>query len=148
MPAIEHDFGSTCTPEALWAVLSDLTSVAQTNPTVRSVDLVGSQRSGIGATRRCELNPKGSVTERVAVYREGRAIGFEVIASDWPVSDMRWITSVEPGATGVRLRQTLTYQMKYGPFGWVLNKRVLQRAIRNNVGLALQRVIAEAESRA
>ncbi len=34
--------------------------------------------------------------ERVTHWEDGRAVGFEVIESDWPIHFMRWITRVDP----------------------------------------------------
>lgn len=147
MPTITHIYTANCPPAMLWAVLSDLSSVARTNPTVSTVQIVGAQTSGIGAVRKCALRPKGSVTERVTTYDEGRAVGLEVIESDWPISAMTWTTVIEPRPGGARLSQTLAYTMKFGPAGWLLNLLVLRRAITKNVGMALQGVIAEAEGR-
>jgi Polyketide cyclase / dehydrase and lipid transport len=147
MPSIEHSYQAGCSPEALWAVLSDLNSVSRTNPLVRAVEIVGPKRTGLGATRRCQLLPRGTVTERVVSYEDGHAIGLEIIESDWPVSAMSWTTAVEPFGNGARLSQRLDYAMKYGLFGRALNLIILRRALRKNVGRALQGIITEAERR-
>lgn len=147
MPSIHHSFDADCSPQALWTVLADLGSVARTNPLVKSVTIVGQSDRGMNATRRCELAPKGSVTERVCTFEEGRMIGLEVVESNWPVSAMSWTTTVAPRSGGARLSQTLDYTMKFGLLGWALNALVLRRAIEKNVGRALQGVIRAAEGR-
>jgi hypothetical protein len=145
MPSIRHSFDAQCTPAALWEVLADLGSVAQTNPMVSSVVIVGDRRSGLGATRRCSLVPKGMVTEKVWAYEEGRAVGLEVIESDWPIVTMSWKTEIVSRPGGARLEQLLEYKMKFGPIGWLLNTLVMRRAITRNVGEALKGVIRIAE---
>lgn len=148
MPSISHSLAANCPPAALWAVLSDLESVAMTNPLVSSVELVGEQTGGLGAVRCCRLRPRGSVIERVCAYEHGRAIGLEVVQSDWPIINMSWRTEVSPQDRGARLSQVLDYRMKFGPLGWLLNALVLQRAIERNVGEALKGVVRLAEGRA
>jgi hypothetical protein len=147
MPSVAHSFDATCSTDALWAVLADIWSVGRTNPLVKSVVVTGPVHRGLNATRRCELLPKGVVVERVCRFEEGRAIGFEVVESDWPVRSMSWTTVVEPTANGAKLLQTLDYRMKFGPLGWLLNALILRRAIESNVGKALLGVIREAEGR-
>lgn len=145
MSSVHHSFETTCSPEALWSVIADLSSVAKTNSAVRSVAVVGDKQGGIGAMRRCELRPKGTVTERVCAYDEGRAIGFEIVESDWPVVAMSWVTKVVPRSDGARLDQVLDYKMKFGPIGWLLNVLVMRRALERNIGEALKGVIRVAE---
>jgi carbon monoxide dehydrogenase subunit G len=148
MPSISHAFDAKCAPAALWAVLSDLASVVHTNPLVSSVEVVGEQLGGLGAVRCCRLRPRGTVTERVCAYEHGRAIGFEVVQSDWPIISMTWRTEVTPQDRGAHLSQVLDYRMKFGPLGRLLNALVMQRAIERNVGEALKGVVRLAEGRA
>lgn len=148
MPSIRHSLDARCTPAELWSVLADLRSVAQTNPLVATVVIVGDRETGFGAQRRCTLRPKGSVTERVCAYEEGRAIAVEVVESDWPITSMSWRTEVTPHQGGARLDQVLDYRMKFGLLGWLLNALVMQRAIQKSVGEALQGVVRVAEGRA
>jgi hypothetical protein len=145
MTVIKHEFSASCRPEAVWAVLSDLTAVANYNPTVRTARIVGDLTHGKGAMRQCELVPKGDVVERVTAYDEGKALGLEVVRSDWPITSMQWVTRIEPKGHTSRVWQELEYHMKYGPLGWLLNALVMRRAVTRNVGVALQAMIAKAE---
>ncbi len=54
----------------MWALLSDLEAVQHYNPTVRAAAVQGSQRAGVGATRACDLKPKGRVVERVTHWEQ------------------------------------------------------------------------------
>jgi Polyketide cyclase / dehydrase and lipid transport len=145
MTVIKHEFSANCRPEAVWMVLSDLVAVADYNPTVRTARIIGDQTRGKGAVRQCELVPKGEVVERVTVYDEGKALGLEVIQSDWPITSMQWVTRIEPKEHASRVSQELEYHMKYGAVGWLLNALVMRRAVTKNVGAALQAMIAKAE---
>lgn len=148
MPSIKHSFIAKCPPAALWSVLADLESVAQTNPLVSSVEIISKKSGGLGVERRCMLRPKGTVTERVCAYVDGRTIGFEIVQSDWPIISMTWLTNVTPLEGGAQLNQVLEYRMKFGPLGWLLSALVMRHAIERNVGEALKGVIRVAESRA
>src|SRR5262245_12625828 len=130
MTTIRHEIEVSCPPERVWALLADLEAVEQYNPGVRSASIEGEPRTGVGARRVCELEPKGRVVERVTHWEEQRAIGLEVADSDWPIRFMRWITRVEPNGAATRVTQELEYELKFGPAGWLLDRLVMQRKLR------------------
>jgi hypothetical protein len=129
MTTIQHEIHAACPPERVWAALADLEAVQHYNPGVRSAAVEGEPRTGVGATRSCELLPKGRVVERVTHWEEQSAIGLEVAQSDWPIHFMRWVTRIEPSQGGTRISQSLEYQVKFGPLGWLLDRLVMKRKL-------------------
>jgi hypothetical protein len=148
MTTIRHEIRAECPPERLWALLSDLEAVARYNPAVRSARVRGGQQTGVGAERSCELLPKGTVVERVTHWEEGRAVGLEVAESDWPVHYMRWVTRLEPAPTGSVITQTLEYQVKFGPFGWLMDQLVMKRKLTTTLDSVFDSLVKHAEGRA
>jgi hypothetical protein len=146
MTTIHHDLSASCPPDRIWALLSDLTAVQRYNPTVKSAEIRGAARTGIGAVRACELLPKGRVVERVTHWEEGRAVGLEVAESDWPIHYMRWVTRIEPTASGSRLTQQLDYAMKLGPLGWLMDNMMMKRKLSRTLDGVLARLIEQAEA--
>lgn len=147
MTIITHELQCRATPETLWACLSDLTLVAQYNATVSTAKIHNGLASGVGAVRKCELKPKGAVVERVTLWEEFKALGLEIVESDWPITRMHWITKITPNGSGSTLSQRLEYDMKYGPLGALLNAIVMKRNVTGNVGKALEGLIRLAEQR-
>lgn len=129
MTTIHHEILAACPPERVWALLADLEAVQRYNPGVRLAAIVGPQRTGVGARRCCELVPKGRVVERVTHWEAGRAVGLELDEHDWPIHYMRWVTRIEPHEEGTRVTQSLAYQVKFGPFGWLLDQMVMKRKL-------------------
>jgi hypothetical protein len=148
MTIIRHDLRAQCAPERLWAILADLEAVARYNPGVKAASVRGSQRTGVGATRTCDLKPKGRVAERVTVWDDGSALGLEVAESDWPIHFMRWVTRVEPFEGGSRVTQELEYRVKFGPLGWLLDRVVMERKLRSTLDEVLASLIRHAEATA
>lgn len=103
MTIIRHDIRARCAPERVWEILADLEAVREYNPGVKSAAVDGEQRSGVGARRVCELAPRGRVVERVTHWEDARALGLEVVESDWPIRFMHWVTRIEPSADGTRI---------------------------------------------
>lgn len=127
MTTIHHEILAACPPEHVWALLADLEAVQFYNPGVRVAAIEGAKRSGVGARRSCDLLPKGRVVERVTHWEDGRAVGLELDEHDWPVDFMRWVTRIEPLGGGTRITQSLEYQVKFGPVGWLLDRVVMKR---------------------
>ena len=129
MTTIRHEVHAACPPERIWAFLADLEAVERYNPGVKHAAIEGPQRSGVGARRSCELVPKGRVVEQVTHWEDGRALGLEVVESDWPIHFMRWVTRIEPSDGGTRITQSLEYAVKLGPLGWLLDRLVMKRKL-------------------
>lgn len=147
MTTIRHEVHAACPPERIWALLADLEAVERYNPGVRRATLEGAQASGVGARRSCELVPKGRVVERVTHWEEGRAVGLEVVESDWPIHFMRWVTCIEPSERGTRITQSLDYAVKFGPLGWLLDRLVMRRKLTATVDHVFASLAQHAEGR-
>lgn len=147
MTVIQHAVRAECPPERVWALLADLEAVQRYNPTVRTATIVGPRRSGVGAERSCELEPKGRVRERVTQWEEGRAIGLEIAESDWPIHFMRWVTRVEPSGGGTMVTQSLEYRVKFGPLGWLLDAAVMKRKLTTTLDGVFASLVRHAEGR-
>lgn len=126
MTTIHHEILAACPPNRVWELLADLEAVQLYNPGVRLAAVEGAKRIGVGARRSCDLLPKGRVVERVTHWEDGRAVGLELEEHDWPIHFMRWVTRIEPHDRGTRITQSLEYQVKFGPFGWLLDRAVMK----------------------
>ena len=146
MTNIRHETTAKCAPAKVWALLADLEAVARYNPTVRTAAVQGPQRTGVGATRTCELLPSGRVVERVTHWEDGRAVGIEVAASDWPIHFMRWVTRVESRGNATSISQELEYQVKFGPLGWLLDKLVMRRKLTSTLDGVFAKLVEVAEA--
>jgi Polyketide cyclase / dehydrase and lipid transport len=148
MTTIQHEIHAKCPPERVWALLGDLEAVQHYNPSVRRAAIEGAGRTGVGARRLCELEPKGRVVERVTHWEEGRAVGLELDEHNWPVDFMRWVTRIEPHRGGTRITQSLEYQVKFGPLGWLLDRMVMKRKLTENLDAVFASLARHAEGSA
>jgi polyketide cyclase/dehydrase/lipid transport protein len=146
MTTIHHEIEAACPPERVWAVLADLEAVQHYNPTVRAAAVRGSQRTGVGAERVCNLHPKGHAIERVTHWEDGRAVGLEITESDWPIRFMRWVTRIEPKGGGSLVTQDLEYALKFGPLGWLLDRLVMKRKLSATLDDVFVRLAKRAEA--
>lgn len=145
MTSLHHEVHANCPPERVWALLSDLEAVSRYNPTVAAARTRGDLSVGVGAERECDLRPSGRVVERVTTWESGRAVGLEVIESDWPIVFMRWVTRIEPRDGGCRVTQDLDYQVKFGPLGWLLDTLIMRRKLTMTLDDVFARLARTAE---
>lgn len=145
MTTIHHEVHAACPPDRVWAILADLEAVQRYNPGVRRAAIEGPQRTGVGARRSCDLLPKGRIVERVTHWEDGRALGLEVAESDWPIHFMRWVTRVEPADGGTRITQSLEYEVKFGPLGWLLDRLMMRRRLTATLDAVFASLVRHAE---
>lgn len=148
MSTIRHELNADCPPAQVWALLADLEAVKTYNPMVRETRVVGPSHRGEGAVRECDLRPSGQVTERVIHWKEGQAIGFEVVKSQFPFHFMRWTTYLEATGQGTRITQDLEYQPKYGLLGWILDTLIIRRKLRSGLDEVFAALVKRAEGSA
>lgn len=133
MTTLRHEIHIDAPIETVWKALADLAAVERYNPMVTSARLISEQHEGVGAMRRCELKPKGWVEERVWDWSPPRAIGFEVAASEWPIVFMKWKTELENKDGKTLVKQEMSYALKFGPIGALLDAIVMRRKLDKNV---------------
>ncbi len=136
MTSLHHEIHIDAAPEAVWAVLADLPTVAAYNDGVVAARWVSQQREGVGAARVCQLAPKGEVTEEVAVWEPNQALGLRIRSSPWPpIKSMEWTTRLRTGAANTtHVIQDLTYTVGAGPVGALLNTLVIRRKLSASLG--------------
>lgn len=64
----------SASPRSVWALYADFPNLASHWSGLRATKATGSQTRGVGARRRVDLKPVGSMDETVTVWEEGRRI--------------------------------------------------------------------------
>jgi ligand-binding SRPBCC domain-containing protein len=134
MTTLRHQIRIEAPIDVVWqAIAGDLTAVQHYNQMVSAARLLGNQREGVGAARRCELKPKGFVEERVWEWTPKKAIGLEVAASEWPIVFMKWKTELTPEGKATLIRQEMNYKLKFGPLGALMDALVMRRKLDGGI---------------
>ncbi len=129
MTNLHHEIVINTPVEKVWKVLADLESVCFYNVTVKSARYASSNKEGKGASRYCELLPKGYVKEQVTEWEENRVLAIELIEHQWPVAFMRWRTELQPKGDATFVTQNLEYETKFGIFGKFLNILIMRKKL-------------------
>lgn len=143
-----HEFNSNCMTtfikqltiekpiEKLWQVISDLKSVEKFHPGVKKSYLTNTLEKGLGAARICELYPSGKIIETVTEWKEGDGylLKIEPIEKAPPVKNFKGrfdLTKIDNEKTQVSV--SISYDVKLGAIGILLNKLVIQSKIEASI---------------
>ncbi|MBL4585541.1 MAG: SRPBCC family protein [Flavobacteriales bacterium] len=127
--------------QKVWDVLSDLGGVMKFHPGVKKSYYTTDQTEGIGAARICELAPMGKIEETAVSWKDGESYTLKIdpIEKAPPVKDfLVEILLIEKGANQVVVSFNVSYDMKLGFIGTLLNKIVIRSQMETGITGLLQ----------
>lgn len=99
---------------SIWALYADFPNLGKHWNGLRSTKAIGNQTSGLGARRRVELKPMGSMEETVTVWEEGRRMDTQNQPSgSVPFKQARSSLTLQPDGGGT----LATFNYWYVPRG-------------------------------
>lgn len=130
----------------VWQRLRDLSIAHKYVPGLRDCRLTTEQKEGVGASRRVYASSGMELDETVVEWNEGK--GFVIRLHDgakppppiFTEARFHYILEDAPGGKTI-FRPTMTYTIKWGALGALLDKLLLNMIIRSNmkkVGLGLK----------
>jgi len=120
-------------PARVWAVLGTLDALERYDPGITRSKVLSTARTGIGATRQCDLKPGGWFRERVTAWEPERALGFELFECTLPVKRLKHDYVLTPMPEGTRVDQRMEYRLKLGPLGVLLDAAYVRRRWRAGI---------------
>lgn len=132
----------------VWDVLADFGRVDEWAPYMRTCHLIGERSSGVG-TRRAMRHAWGFRFEEVInEWDEHRRIAFAVLSAPYPMNNVQETWILDSGGDGVCVRSRVTYDMRLGPFGLVLDGALVRFIVKREMrsGLAGLKRYIEARS--
>ncbi|MBA2528838.1 MAG: SRPBCC family protein [Euzebyales bacterium] len=103
---------------SVWALYADFPNLANHWRGLRATRAIGDQTSGVGARRRVELKPMGSMDEIVTTWEEGRRIDTQNQPSvSVPFKQAESTLTLEPDDDGTLATFDYRYVPRGGPIG-------------------------------
>lgn len=103
---------------SVWAVYADFANLANHWSGLRATTAIGDQASGLGARRRVELKPMGSMEETVTTWEEGRRIDTQNQPSaSVPIKQAESTLTLDPDDNGTSATFDYRYVPRGGPIG-------------------------------
>lgn len=117
-------------PEAVWALVSDVTTVARYHPAVSSADLLSPNKTGLQAARRCNFYDGTAVREEVIDLDEGRRLRLGLSEFSLPMKRIEAETTIVPSPDGgSEVTFTIAYEVKYGVIGKLLGATAVRKQL-------------------
>jgi hypothetical protein len=115
--------------EKVWAKIADLGAIQDYSPSVSKSYYTSESKEGVGSSRHCSLLPFGEVEERILDWKDGEEYTIEIYEGEKvpPFKTAIGRMSVEADGGSSMARFTLEYDMKYGLFGWLLDRLMVRR---------------------
>lgn len=108
----------SASPGSVWALYADFPNLARHWNGLRATRAIGGQTSGVGARRRVELKPMGSMEETVTAWEEGRRIDTQNQPSvPVPFKQAKSTLTLEPDGHGTLATFDYRYVPRGGPLG-------------------------------
>lgn len=114
----------------VWEVLADLGGISKWNPGVARSYYTSEQTRGDGASRHCDLQPRGWLEERAFDWREGEGYTIDVYDSDLPLERNRVRFTLSENGEATTVTVTADYKLKFGPLGALLDAVYGRRQFR------------------
>lgn len=148
MAVLESSIEIAASRSRVWELLATLDALERYDPGVARSKITSAERTGVGATRQCDLKPGGWFRERVTAWEPERALGFVLFECTLPVRRLEHdyvLTSIDGGT---RVQQRMEYRLKFGPVGMLLDAAIVRRRWRAGIEQFLRGLKQLAETRA
>ena len=97
------------------------------DPVVTRSAVVGEQRDGLGAQRRCDARQGRYFVETVTEWDQPNRLQFTIIDCNLPTRDLTHTYTLEAIPSGTRVTQVMRYDTRFGPLGAILNRVMIRR---------------------
>ena len=134
------------TPEEVWAVLSEFSTVSAWAPQVKESHAIGKGENCVGAGRHCVLDGFGAIDEIITRWEEGTGFVYSVtpLGPLHQASSSWWLT---PKANNKCLLQVVfSYDIRYGLFGQMMHKLIMRKKLEGSLPETLDAVKNQVQS--
>ena len=123
MTTITAQININASKSAVWQVLGDPGEIHRFHPLVKSSKMTTNIRHGQGARRHCTLHPMGEMEEIISDWKSEEQYTTELVSGRMlpPLEVMIGTVSLDSDGQDTKVRFTLTYRLKYGILGRILN---------------------------
>ena len=124
----------------IWQALSHIESLGKYDPTVKDAKALSISKEGKKARRKVTMRDgKNWFEEECTVWEPEKALKYELTACSFPVHQLNHSYSFEPQQNGeIKVKQIMTYTMKYGFLGKILDSLIVKKQSQKGIRLFLQ----------
>lgn len=145
MTTLNNQISINASPEAVWQVLSDLSRLEQYDPVVTGSRVIGKAVSGLKAQRHCHTR-NGWFKEEISEWKPYETLAFTLFDCNLPMKALTHAYRLEQRGTATLVSQTMTYTMKYGLFGNLIDLLMVRKQSDKGIKLFFEGLKQEVEN--
>ncbi len=136
MTKLENEIIIQAPIEIVWNVLSKVDELENYDPTVLRSNSTHVTTEGLGASRKVEMKDgKNWFDETCTQHHVNKSITYELTACSFPIKALKHEYELTTSDAGTTVRQIMTYQMKYGLFGRLIDTLMVKNQTQKGIGL-------------
>ncbi len=115
--------------DEVWEAIADFGGVYKWAPNVTSSYSTTEANEGVGAGRHCEVLGFGGIDEEIVDWKEGHSYKYQV-ENIGPIGKLVNEWSVTPDGDNSLVTTNVSYHMRFGIMGALMDKLIVRRSIR------------------
>lgn len=128
MAIIKNEITINAPVEKIWDILTNLEELEKYDPTVKKATLLAGPKTGMNAKRKVLMQDgKNWFEEKVTEFNPNTALMYELTACSFPVHSLNHSYTFETMGKQTRVKQIMTYTVKFGLLGKVLDALMIKK---------------------
>ena len=134
MTTLQNEITIIATAEKIFNALAEMEGLEKLDPNVKKSTLLSQIKSGIGATRKVDMQDgKNWFEEKVTDAKQNEALSFELTACSFPVKSLKYTYKLEKSGNGVKVSQVMAYKIKFGLLGAILDTLMIRKQYKKGI---------------
>ena len=134
MTTLKNEIAIDAPIEKVWGFLSEMEGLENLDPNVKKSTPLTSTKSGIGATRKVDMQDgKNWFEEKVTASQTNESLSFELTACPFPVQKLNYTFLLKKMGDQVLVQQQMNYQIKFGLFGKLLDTLLIRKLYNKGI---------------
>jgi len=125
-------------PNDVWNALADWGSIVNYHPWVVNSPLLSSEKSGVGASRRCEFADKTSIVETVTKWQEYERMEITLSDTPFPLKSGTVAMVIKKFGSGTSVTFEMDIAIGMGPLGWIMGPLAIKPLMKTRIEKMLQ----------
>jgi ribosome-associated toxin RatA of RatAB toxin-antitoxin module len=118
----------------IFQALAEMEGLEKLDPNVKKSTSLSDIKTGMSAKRKVDMmDGKNWFEEKVIGYKLNESLTYELTACSFPVKSLKYIYTVEKSGNQTKVQQAMTYEIKFGLFGKILDSLMIRK--RYNKGI-------------
>lgn len=134
MSTIHNEIIINAPVERIWNILGTPDLLEKYDPTIKNSVLVSNEKTGLGAKRKINmLDGKNWFEEKITVFNPTNSMTYELTACSFPIKSLKHTYNLEKVGNGVRVKQKMEYEVKFGLLGKLMDKLMMRKQFDSGI---------------